>query len=202
MGFFDDIGSAFSSALTAPGTNARFGQDDRNAEVAGMGLDWLKLLDPQLRQEIALHGQMLPTIATLLKNMAAAQSQKNVGIRTDQVRRNATDQANRTGRAASATFGAGSAEAKGAQADALNQGIRAGNTYSADQYDPVKQQQQMAGLLQMIQQGTQPDWGGAGAIGGLVYGQPQTYVGQGIGDVLGQALGGYGAALGSKLGSK
>lgn len=178
-----------SSIFARPGENRANTLGDRQMEASAINVELLRALQPMMQKSIEFRGQMQPNIEALVQHVLGLGKQQNVLGRTAAIANGATTNAARAGRAAQANFGTDSHIGKGVMVDALNKGNTAANTYQADAYDPQKMAADSASLVQFLMGATRPDMGPLGGLTAGVFGQPAPHVGQGIGDMVGYALG-------------
>lgn len=196
---------SIESILTPPGTANRVNQDNRNSQfasgVAGLGTS----LIPGIQNQINFSNSLEPGRQSAIRNAMllaqpgtqAALADKSVG----QINTNLADTiSNLKNQYSSAGLSAGALA--GGIGDATNAATEAKNAATTAQFDPavkLKLQEQLAGLASQGQQS--PQAGLLAQLGSLIYGQPATHVGTGLGDILGGALGQW-AGGGFKTGGK
>lgn len=187
---------SLESIFTPPGTNDRRDQDNRNTAVAAKANDTLDLVLPGVKKQIEFGNSLEPvrqnainkTLMLATPGTQTALAEKKVGVIGQGLQdsiKNIVQQFKSNGLSAGATAGA--------IGDLTNSATEQSNEARTAMMDPEKRAQLQQLILQITQQGQKVDVNTMNALAGLIYSQPQTQVGQGIGSVVGGALGSWAA---------
>lgn len=210
---FNFIADAFKNAFTAPGTNARKSQDRRNSQIARGGADLFEAIQPILKDSFgSLSGQRqfadslepgrrlaisnnIFNLANMMNNGSARASASRLG---QEALYSGMDTYRNT---VASNPGISESLRNALLLDAQNRRADAEGRAYGEFMDPdgqaARRQQILGALLGLYNASTaSPQMNVirdlsnlASMFGGLVYGQPQTMVQPGLGEVLGQVAG-------------
>lgn len=182
------IGSAISSAFTAPGTNAAQAQQANNSSAQNTNLGLLNAWAPIMQQQMGNYSANLPAAQAAVGQLGQFTTQGGRNQMTNAFAANARGQAQTAAAQAPGQFVGNPALSQAYQLSAYNGANQSANQY-AQQINSPQGMASAANSYIGAMNSLAPNFQGLNELNSGVYGAPRVQVGQGLLGTLGQMAG-------------